>query len=111
MKSIGKKSASHGNMFLHSLGKKLRSSGRSKSLYCHVRLSSKANEDYHITKIGSHHAISLELFSSDSSSEGQNRYSAEDNLEIVLKDKQEVSIGYASMPISSSMSLVSRVWF
>lgn len=103
MKSIGKKSASHGNMFLHSLGKKLRSSGRSKSLYCHVRLSSKANEDYHITKIGSHHAISLELFSSDSSSEGQNRYSAEDNLEIVLKDKQEVSIGYASMPISSTI--------
>ncbi|QDZ22078.1 hypothetical protein HOP50_06g46190 [Chloropicon primus] len=97
---------SGGQKFLHSLGKKLRPSGKGKSLYCHVRLSSKVDEEYQITKVGSQNLVSLEIFSSDGSGSqdaGQNRYSAEDVLEIVVKNKQDVSIGYASMAISSTI--------
>ena len=111
MKSIGKANKKHVSegsssetSFLHSIGKRLRPSSKGKSLYYHLRLSSKIDGEYHITKVGSQNLVSLEIFSSERTpSEGQNRYSAEDVLEIILKDKQDVSIGRATMPISSTI--------
>ena len=92
---------SSGHGFLHTIGRRLRhptSSGRPKSLYCHVRLSSSPRDQEKRAKIGSSSSANREVELEVGAGAAD-----EDVVEISVRTKAGQAVGTAQLAVSACM--------